>query len=695
MNNRDLVDRARHAGLSMRWRDAAGQIHRVSNESVRRLLAVLEGHGLPGGTGGLPPMVVTVEGQVTPLTLPDNTQATHFRLEMESGDVVEGPLRRIRGRPALPPLRLCGYHRLSIGLHVTTLAVAPLTCPTVGTRMDGAGPDRPWGLGAQVYSLRTPGDGGMGHLGAVATLARLAAARGADALAISPVHAMFAARMEQYSPYSPSTRLFLNVLLADPLAVFDTATVQAAGLRNGRAYVDTVRILEDAPLIDWPQAAARRYELLRRLYDERIVPNPPAELAQFRKACGTALQQHAIFETLHAYFTTRGGRGGDWRQWPLAMRHPDSPEVARFAHEFAHDVSFHVFVQWLAAKSMEQACGAARAAGMRIGLVADMAVGVDPTGSECWARQQEFLVGASIGAPPDALSPVGQDWGLTTFSPAGLQAGGYRAFIETVRAGLAHGGGLRIDHVMALERLWVIPQGGTSAEGAYLSFPVRDLMRLVALEATRANAIVIGEDLGTVTSAFRTMAQKHGIMGMNVLFFERTPQGAFKPPGTWSPGATAMTTTHDLPTVAGWWQGTDIDWRVKLGQMAPGVDGVTLNDERENDRTALWAAMVGQRGTQPPDLAARRKPPAEKPPATADGAVKVVDEAIGFVGRAACPLAVIPIEDLLGLNEQPNLPGTTTGHPNWCRRYPGMTATLLSGVDARRRFGRLRTGRSS
>ncbi|MBV0888063.1 4-alpha-glucanotransferase [Komagataeibacter oboediens] len=690
MNNRDLVDRARHVGLSMRWRDAAGQIHRVSNESVRRLLAVLEGHGAPVAAG-LPPMIVTVMGQLTPLSLPDGTQATDFRLETETGEVVEGPLRRIRGRPALPPFRSCGYHHLSIGPHATTLAVAPPACPTIDARMDGAGGMRPWGVGAQVYGLRTPGDGGIGHLGAVATLSRLAAARGADALAISPVHAMFAARQDQYSPYSPSSRLFLNVLLADPLAVFDTATVQAAALRNGRAYVDTVRMLEDAPLIDWPQAAARRYELLRRLYEERIVPHPPAELAEFRKMRGVALEQHAVFETLHAYFSTRGGRGGDWRQWPVAMRRPDSPEVARFAYEFASDVNFHVFVQWLAARSMEQACGAARAVGMRIGLVADMAVGVDPTGSECWSRQQEFLVGASVGAPPDALSPVGQDWGLTTFSPAGLRAGGYRAFIETVRAGLAHAGGIRIDHVMALERLWVIPQGGTSAEGAYLSFPVRDLMRLVALEAARANAIVIGEDLGTVTSAFRTMAHKHGIMGMNVLFFERTPQGAFRPPVTWSANATAMTTTHDLPTVAGWWQGTDIDWRVKLGQMAPGVDGVTLKDERENDRTALWAAMT----TSSAGPAARRKPGAEKPPATAAGAARVVDEAIGFVARAVCPLAVIPLEDLLGLDEQPNLPGTTSGHPNWCRRYPGMTATVLSGVDARRRLGRLRAGRSS
>ncbi|WP_034961532.1 4-alpha-glucanotransferase, partial [Komagataeibacter kakiaceti] len=228
-----------------------------------------------------------------------------------------------------------------------------------------------------------------------------------------------------------------------------------------------------------------------------------------------------------------------------------------------------------------------------------------------WARQQEFLVGASIGAPPDALSPLGQDWGLTTFSPAGLRATGYRAFIETLRAGFAHGGGLRIDHVMALERLWVIPQGGSSAEGAYLSFPVRDLMPLVALEAERAHGVVIGEDLGTVTPAFRRAAQRHGIMGMNVLFFERAPGGAFRPPATWSLNAAAFTTTHDLPTVAGWWQGVDIDWREKLGQVVPGTDAASLCDGREKDRTALWSALNAASGV---------KTPSEKPPPTPAGA---------------------------------------------------------------------------
>lgn len=689
MNNRDLADRARRAGLSMRWRDVGGQIHRVSNESIRRLLAVLENHGGAGrGPSSLPAMVVAVAGQATVLPHMGSDVPATFRLIMEEGDVVEGTLRQVRGRLVLPAMTRCGYHRLEIGGMHTTLALTPAACPSVAARTAG-GPARPWGVGAQIYGLCTPGDGGIGHFGAVASLARAAASRGADALAISPVHAMFAARPEQYSPYSPSSRLFLNPLLADPHAVFDTATIQAATLRHGQA--DTLRALEQAPLIEWEQAAPQRYRLLRQLYEERIASAPPDDLRAFRQAGGRALEHHAIFETLHAHFTTRGARGGDWRRWPQAMRQPDSPEVARFAAEFAHDVDFHIFVQWLAARGMAQAGAAARTAGMRIGLIADMAVGVDPTGSECWARQDEFLVGASIGAPPDLLSPLGQDWGLTTFSPRGLQASGYRAFIDTLRAGFAHGGGLRIDHVMALERLWVIPQGGASADGAYLAFPVRDLMRLVALEAARADAIVIGEDLGTVTATFRRAAEKQGIMGMNVLFFERTAQGAFLPPAAWSRNATAMTTTHDLPTVAGWWQGIDLDWRVRLGQLPAGMDALSLRDERENDRAALWTALVASgarpaRGTRSGRLA-------EKPPATATGAVGVVDEAVSLVARTPCPLVVIALEDLLGLAEQPNLPGTTTGHPNWRRRYPGTAATVLSGPDARRRLNRLRTGR--
>ncbi|GBQ49451.1 4-alpha-glucanotransferase [Komagataeibacter sucrofermentans] len=689
MNNRTLVERARHAGLSLRWRDAAGEMHRVSNESLRRLLAVLEGHAPPPRPrGALPAMVVGVAGQATVLPLPPGDAGGRFRLVLENGGEIEGRLRLMRGHPALPPVGVCGYHRLEMGDTPTTLAIAPASCPRV-SRVCGGGSVRAWGLGAQVYGLRMAGDGGIGHFGAVETLARVAAARGADALAISPAHAMFAARPGQYSPYSPSSRLFLNGLLADPHAVFDTATVQAAVVKQGAAYVDTLRQLEDAPLIDWVRASTCRYQLLRRLYDDRIAASPPQAMRDFRAAGGRALEQHALFEALHAYFSTRGERGSDWRRWPVAMRQPDSPEVARFAQEFAHDVTFHVFVQWLAATSLARACAGARAAGMRIGLIKDMAVGVDPTGSECWARQSEFLLGAGIGAPPDALSPLGQDWGLTTFSPAGLRATGYRAFIDTLRAGFAHGGGLRIDHVMALERLWIIPQGGASAEGSYLSFPVRDLMRLVSLEAMRADAMVIGEDLGTVTTAFRKAAGAHGIMGMNVLFFERTPHGVFKPPATWSPHATAMTTTHDLPTVAGWWQGTDIAWREKLHQLPTGLDPNTVHDERENDRTALWSALMQDR----PASAARGRA-GEKPSPDATGAARVVEEAIGFVGRAACPLALMAVEDMLGLVEQPNLPGTTSGHPNWQRRYPGMAATLLSGHDTRRRFNRLRAGRA-
>ncbi|WP_102323712.1 4-alpha-glucanotransferase [Komagataeibacter saccharivorans] len=686
MTDRTLIERARRAGLSVRWRDTAGRVQQVPGENLSRLLNVVESMGGRATGTGLPAMIVAIAGRPTPLPLPEGMQSSPFRITLENGERLEGSLRQIRGKPALPALTVHGYHQLEIGPHATRLAVAPASCPTINT-ITGTENARIWGVGAQTYGLRMPGDGGIGHFGAVATLARLAGARGADALAISPAHAMFAARPGQYSPYSPSTRLFLNALLADPHAVFDTATVQAAMQKGGRAYVDALKNLETTPLIDWAAASAHRYQLLRRLYEDRVASQPPAELAAFRAAGGTALERHAIFETLHAHFATYGARGGDWRRWPVAMRQPASPEVARFAAEFAHDVGFHVFVQWLAARSLAQACHTARASGMRVGIIADMAVGIDPTGSECWARQEEFLTGASIGAPPDALSPLGQDWGLTTFSPAGLRATGYRAFIETLRAGFAHGGGLRIDHVMGLERLWVIPQGGSSAEGAYLSFPLSDLLPLVALEAERARAVVIGEDLGTVTASFRKAAQQRGVMGMNVLFFERTSHGAFRPPVAWSPGSAAFTTTHDLPTVAGWWQGVDIDWRAQLNQFAPGTTADTQRTERENDRTALWSALSAARGT------AGGKRVAEKPPATVAGARQVVDDAIGFVAATPCPLGIIALEDLLGLAEQPNLPGTTTGHPNWRRRYAGMTATLLSGADARRRVNRLRAER--
>src|SRR5262249_6500620 len=284
------------------------------------------------------------------------------------------------------------------------------------------------------------------------------------------------------------------------------------------------------------------------------------DLAAFRAAGGDLLRQHVRFEALHADRTAADPNAWSWRTWPASLRDPNSAAVEDFAVRHEREVLFHYFLQWVAERSFATAQKSARGAGMRIGLIADLAVGMDSSGSHAWSRQSDILVGLEVGAPPDPLGPLGQNWGLTAFSPLALAAGGFAPFIATLRAGMRNAGGLRIDHAMSFTRLWLIPEGAKPNEGAYLAYPADDLLRLAALESQRHRAIVIGEDLGTVPAGFRERLAQTGIDGMRVLWFEKDAN-RFRQPRKWARSAVAVTTTHDLPTVAGWWRGADIETR--------------------------------------------------------------------------------------------------------------------------------------
>ena len=330
-------------------------------------------------------------------------------------------------------------------------------------------------------------------------------------------------------------------------------------------------------------------------------------------------------------------------------------------------------MQFLADRGLRYAQRAARGAGMAIGLISDLAVGADSGGSQCWSRQRETLLGLTVGAPPDLLQRRGQNWGLTAFSPRGLVQSGFGTYREMLETALAHAGGMRIDHAMGLNRLWVIPEGADGAQGTYLSFPEQDLLRLVALESVRRKAIVLAEDLGTVPEGFSDRLRDAGIGGMRVLWFEREKDETFKPPMHWTGRAAAMTSTHDLPTVAGWWSGRDIEWRESLGLCK---DAPAERVDRMRDRTLLWNAMRGS-GAASGD-----------PPDPADGAA-AADAACAHVGGSACELVMLPVEDALALVEQPNVPGTLDEHPNWRRRLPAPSATLLADEAVTRRLARL------
>jgi 4-alpha-glucanotransferase len=628
VNDDAIREQARAAGIAVDWIDANEQPQRVSASALRRILDALD-HGAGKCS---PRLITTTTGKPTPLPDVQRRQAAELMLE-------DGKKQSLALNPgqALPPIATPGYHRLRHGDHEVTLAVAPPRCLTLADMLEGG---KSWGLAVQLYGLRRQGDGGIGDTSALTNLTRAAAAFGADAIALSPTHSLFPHVLAHYSPYSPSNRLFLNPLLADPATVLGDARVSAAA-RPGEGI--------DGSLIDWPEVAASKYALLRRLFDDfalhDLAKGTPlaARFDAFVRQGGDSLDAHARFEA----------RQGGWTA----------------------PVLYYAFLQWIAFEAFHATQSAARAAGMRIGLIGDLAIGVDRTGSQASGRPQDFLQGLSIGAPPDAFNPRGQDWGLTTFAPRALIANGFAPFIATVRAGMRCAGGLRIDHAMGLKRLWLVPRDSPPSEGAYLTYPLDDLLRLLALESHRHRAVVIGEDLGTVPPEFRRRCRDAGIAGMDVLWFQRDGY-RFLPPDRWRHDAVALTTTHDLPTAAGWWRGADLELRDPLG-----LAGASETGQRQADRAALWQAFTDANVASGPA------------PALGQSAA-AVDAAIGFVAKTPAPLALVPLEDVLGSAEQPNLPGTIDQHPNWRRRLAAPAEELLQRPAERRRLDLLRHRRS-
>ena len=680
MSDERLEGLAQQAGIAVDWVDANGRPQHVQPDVLRH---VLSGLGHPADspeeiesslqalseahdTHHLPPLLTVDYGQ--PLNLKRYFAAgTPCQVHLEDGATLDIALDQHAALPGMLPV---GYQDVRIEGRHFTLAVAPARCYSVADAL-GVQTPRSWGLSVQLYALRRSGDGGFGDTQALEVLARSAGERGADALAISPMHAMFGSDNSRYSPYSPSSRLFLNSLYAAPGMVLGERALRAAIEDAGLGQ--TLHELEQLPLIDWPAAAAAKQRLLRSLYQGFSASEHPlnGDFSSFRHAGGEALENHCRFEALQADCKARGA-SQDWREWPQQWQDPRSPAIVQFAEEHRDEVSFHAFCQWLIDRSLERAQSAARAGGMKIGLIADMAVGADGAGSQAWSRQDELLSQLTVGAPPDILNRSGQSWGISAFSPEGLQRNGFRAFIEMLRANFAHAGGLRIDHIMGLQRLWVIPQGAKPSEGAYLQFPIDDMLRLLSLESHRHQAVVLGEDLGTVPDGLREKLAARQILGMRVLLFEQEHTGHFKKLMSWPDDALATSTTHDLPTLNGWWRARDIDWNHKL-ELIDAKTEAQWRESREHERRGL-RHILGEDPQNFRELEAGN----EIDP--------LIDASVRFIGHTPAPLALLPLDDALGIEEQPNLPGTLDTHPNWRRRYSAPVNTLLDDEDAARRL---------
>lgn len=571
-----------------------------------------------------------------------------------------------------------GYHRLHLWLAADTepasysgaLIVAPRRCHCP----DADSEDRMWGFSVQLYGVRSDRNWGMGDLTDLREFVERSARAGADFVGVNPLHALFPANPQHASPYSPSSRLYINYLYLDIEAVREYQEcpavrewVESAGIQRKLA------MLRELEQVDYASVAELKLQALAHLY-RRFVSNHleqntsrATDYRAFVEREGRWLTLQAAYDALFEENGRRTGEFTGWQQWPGAYHSPESQVVQRYIEEHGERIGFYQYLQWLCAQQLEQVQQAALDAGMRIGLYRDLAVGVQGGGAEAWSGQRSFSFQASIGAPPDPLALQGQDWGLPPLNPRGLQQTAYAVFIKLLQANMRHAGALRIDHVMALLRLWWIPEKRSATDGAYVYYPLDDLLGIVKLESHRRRCRIIGEDLGTVPEQIRVQLPGAGVYSYKVMYFEKH-NGAFKDPRAYEGQAMTTVTTHDLPTLAGWWEGRDLVLRDDLSLFPTTSIREREYYARDEDRANLLNMMAENgywRGSRQPE---------QIPETTMELSAAVHSQ---LAAGCSVLMAVQP-EDLLLMRDPVNVPGTVDEYPNWRRKLSGTIAGLFA-----------------
>lgn len=513
--------------------------------------------------------------------------------------------------------------------------------------------ERRWGIAVQLYGVRSPRNWGIGDFTDLKRLAERAAQQGADFVGVNPLHALYAAEPRRYSPYSPSSREFLNVLYLDPEAMQCFVLSRAAKQRLAEsAFQERLAALRDAPLVDYVEVARIKDEIFRVIFADFAAlcarePRHPLVIrfAQFAKERGEALRRFAVYQAL----SCRDGFGANWQAWPEEFRDPAAPAVHDFAKADPLAVAYHEFLQWEADAQLAACSAAARDAGMSIGLYLDIAVGAGPESTEGWSEQTNIVPGFHVGAPPDLWNEAGQDWGLAVYDPYALRRSSYRVYRRILHALMRHAAALRIDHVLGFYRLFLVPAGGQPGDGVYLRLPASEMCNMLAVESSEQRCLVIGEDLGTVPADFPALLATHNILSCRLLIFARDGD-RFLAPEEYPRHALVSIATHDLPPLLGFIEGCDIEARRDLGVYANEERYRHAHEERAHERQRLREA-VSAAGF-----------------AAGDDTAGIVAACHGFLARTPCALFLVQMEDLAMEREQPNMPGSGDRYPNWRRK---------------------------
>ncbi|MFF4028694.1 4-alpha-glucanotransferase [Streptomyces sviceus] len=585
----------------------------------------------------LPPTVVCWSGS-EPAFLAELPEGARLRIETEQGETRAAA-------DQLPP----GVHRLTVTapdgrIDDAHLIVAPPRLP--------APPRRSYGLLVQLYSLLSQRSWGMGDLGDLAELTSWAGrALGAGFVQVNPLHAAVPGAPTDPSPYRPSSRRFPDPVhlriedIPEYAQIADSDRLRALRERAGRLRES---VLEKGALIDRDAVWELKREALELVREVPLGPGRRAAYADYLVEGGQALEDHATWCALAE------AHGSDWRGWPAGLRDPRSAETARARGELLDRVDFYCRLAWLTESQLGAAQRTAREAGMPLGVVHDLAVGVHPEGADAWAQQAYFAAGMSVGAPPDAFNARGQDWGLPPWRPDRLAESGYAPYRQLLRALFRYAGALRIDHVMGLFRLWWVPQGQPPTEGTYVRYDAEAMLAVLVLEASRAGAVVIGEDLGTVEPGVREALRERGVLGTSVLWFERDWEGDGRPlpPERWRADCLATATTHDLPPTASRLTGEHVELRDGLGLLTRPLDEERAEAAAD---TGEWLELLARLGLL-------HGTGGGADPSSEEAQIQAVHR---YLLNTPARMVGIWLPDTVGDRRPQNLPGTWDQYPNW------------------------------
>ena len=687
MESKRLDSAAQAAGISLSYINAHGKPQSIGAETKRRLLDAMHNTGAKASASPVPNVKVFTAGKKMSLTVEGRGEFS-WQLTTEAGQAHTG--HATGGKRFTLPAKLPeGYHTLTLTQNDKPFAcrviVAPKRCYEPQALVEGK---KLWGACVQLYTLRSDSNWGIGDFGDLKKMLSSVGERGGAFIGLNPIHALYPANPESASPYSPSSRRWLNVIYIDVNALDDFKnSKEAQAWWRLETTQQMLKQARDAEWVDYSAVTSLKMAALRLAW-KGFAKRDDEQMAAFRQFVdreGESLYWQAAFDALHAYQVKEDEMRWGWPVWPKAYQRVDTPEVKAFCKKYADEVDFYLWLQWLAYSQFAACWQVSQGYNMPIGLYRDLAVGVAEGGAETWCDRELYCLKASVGAPPDILGPLGQNWGLPPMDPHVMAARTYQPFIDLLRANMQNCGALRIDHVMSVLRLWWIPYGETADHGAYVQYPVDDLLSILALESKRHQCMVIGEDLGTVPVEIVSKLRDSGVYSYKVLYFESDHEKTFRAPKAYPEQSMAVATTHDLPTLRGYWESGDLTLGKTLGLYPDEVVLRGLYQDRELAKQGLLDALH-KHGCLPKRAGHK---------ASLMAMTSTLNRGLQrYIADSNSALLGLQPEDWIDMAEPVNIPGTSYQYKNWRRKLSvGLEAMftddgvnrLIKDLDKRRR----------